>query len=320
MRATNEWDTLTKVIVGIADNAKIPEVDISLRTVNYANEADEKNIPVGRYPDQVIDEANEDLDLFVNFLKEESIDVVRPEATDCGYYNYCPRDSVFVHGDLTLATPMPLKARLDEWRAFEKHLYNPKNISCSQSKDLYNIKCVGDPNTLALNETEPAFDAANAIRANEDVLYLVSNSGNKLGAELLQDELGSSATVHLLQDVYSYMHIDSTVTFLRDGLMLLNPSRIKSVDEMPGPFKNWDVIWCPEPTPIGHYGNYRNSSNWLSMNLLSINPNLVVLEENQEDLRKELAKHNIDCAMMPLRHSVTLGGSFHCATLDLERK
>ena len=37
MRATNEWDTLTKVIVGIADNAKIPEVDISLRTVNYAN-------------------------------------------------------------------------------------------------------------------------------------------------------------------------------------------------------------------------------------------------------------------------------------------
>jgi glycine amidinotransferase len=56
------------------------------------------------------------------------------------------------------------------------------------------------------------------------------------------------------------------------------------------------------------------------MNLLSINPNLVVLEENQEDLRKELAKHNIDCAMMPLRHSVTLGGSFHCATLDLERK
>ena len=40
----NEWDQLTKVIVGIADNAKIPDVDISLRCVNYADKIDETEI------------------------------------------------------------------------------------------------------------------------------------------------------------------------------------------------------------------------------------------------------------------------------------
>ena len=55
------------------------------------------------------------------------------------------------------------------------------------------------------------------------------------------------------------------------------------------------------------------------MNLLSINPNLVVLEERQEPLRKELEKYGIECAMLPMRHAITLGGCFHCVTVDLER-
>ena len=55
------------------------------------------------------------------------------------------------------------------------------------------------------------------------------------------------------------------------------------------------------------------------MNMMSINENLIVLEENQHSLRKELEKYNIDCAMLPTRHQRTLGGGFHCVTLDLER-
>jgi glycine amidinotransferase len=56
------------------------------------------------------------------------------------------------------------------------------------------------------------------------------------------------------------------------------------------------------------------------MNLLSINPNLVVLEEHQEPTRKELEKYNIECAMLPMRHGRTMSGFFHCVTLDLERE
>jgi glycine amidinotransferase len=318
--SSNEWGQLRKVIVGIADNAKIPnDIDISLRCVNFADKSDETEIIKGSYPQQVIDEANEDLEVFVDFLKGESVEVVRPDATDCNYYNYCPRDSVFVHGDLTLATPMPIRARKGEWKAFEKHLNNPKEIRCYYESALYNTDCIGNKDILALNEFEPAFDAANVIRANDHVLYLVSNSGNKLGATLLQDALGDRAKVHLLQDVYSYMHIDSTIAFLREGLLLANPSRIKSKDDLPEPFRNWDILWCPEPVDIGHYPKWCNASTWINMNLFSVNTKLVALEKHQEPLRKVLEAQGIDCAMLPTRHQRTLGGGFHCVTLDTHR-
>jgi len=317
---TNEWGQLRKVIVGVADNAKIPnDIDISLRCVNFADKHDETEIIKGLYPQQVVDEANEDLETFTNFLKGQGVDVVRPDKTDCAYYNYCPRDSVFIHGELTLATPMPIRARKGEWKAFEKHLNNPIQVPCYHESGLYNTNCVGNKDILALTEFEPAFDAANIIRANDDVLYLVSNSGNKLGSVLLQEALGNTAKVHLLEDVYSYMHIDSTVAFLREGLLLANPSRIKSKDDLPEPFRSWDIIWCPEPVDIGHYPKWCNASTWINMNLFSVNSKLVALEENQVPLRKALEAQGIDCAMLPMRHQRTLGGGFHCVTLDVER-
>jgi N-dimethylarginine dimethylaminohydrolase len=58
----------------------------------------------------------------------------------------------------------------------------------------------------------------------------------------------------------------------------------------------------------------------MNMNVLSINPNLIVVEENQKPLQKVLEKYNIDCAMLPMRHERTLGGGFHCVTLDVVRQ
>jgi N-dimethylarginine dimethylaminohydrolase len=320
MDTKNEWSQLNKVIVGIADEAKIPEIDLSMRTINYADKLDILNVAVGNYPKQVIEEANEDLEIFVSFLKSQNIEVVRPEKNNPKYYNYCPRDSVFIHKNITLATPMPIKARKNEWKSFQKHLNNPIEMICYHHKDLYNVKCLNDKDTLALTEYSPAFDAANIIRANDDILYLISNTGNKKGSQLLQQLLGDEVKVHTLEGVYSYIHIDSTIAFLREGLMLLNPERIKNKNVLPKPFCGWDVIWCPEPIDIGYYMNYNSASKWINMNLFSINENLVVLEEHQHNLRKELEKYNIECAMLPMRHQRTLGGGFHCVTLDLERE
>jgi glycine amidinotransferase len=320
MKSQNEWDTLKKVIVGVADHARVPEVDLSVRTINYADREDVSDVPVGQYPQQVIDEANEDLEVFVSFLLGEGVKVLRSQRTPTDYYNFCPRDVVFTHKDITIATPMPLRCRKDAWKPLISHLGNTLIVPCKHQDELYNESCVGDKDTLALTEVTPAFDAANVLRANDDVLYLVSNSGNVAGANFLQGVLGDRAKVHLLQGVYSYIHIDTTIAFLREGLMLLNPERIKSVDVLPEPFRNWDVIWCPSPVDIGHYPGYNHASEWVNMNLFSVNPNLVVLEEHQEPTRKELEKHGIECAMLPMRHGRTLSGIFHCVTLDLERQ
>lgn len=320
MKIYNEWDKLKKVIVGSATDAKLPVVDRSVRTVNYADEMDDSNIPTGRYPDQVIDETNEDLEIFCDFLKKEGVEVHRPADNNPEYYNYCPRDSVFVYGDKSYATPMPIKCRRHEYQAFEQHLDNLEVIETEYSDSHYNAQCIGNPDVLALTEHVPIFDAANIIKANDHILYLESNSGNQKGAELLQTLLSNSVSVHVLKDVYSYMHIDSTIAFLREGLLLANPDRIKNKYDLPKPFCNWDIIWAPEPTDIGYYPGICNASKWINMNLFSISPELVVLERNQNTLRFLLEKKGIECAMLPMRHQRTLGGGFHCVTLDLERK
>jgi N-dimethylarginine dimethylaminohydrolase len=320
MSSQNEWDQLKKVIVGVSDFAKIPQMDKSLRTINYADRENISDVISGQYPQKVIDESNEDLEIFVDFLKKENVEVLRPNRNPTDYYNFCPRDVIFTHKDITIATPMPLMSRKNAWKSFIDLLGTTLIVPCKYQDQLYDQNCIGNKDVLALTEITPAFDAANIIRANDDILYLVSNSANISGANFLQEVLGNRAKVHLLQGVYSYMHIDTTVAFLREGLMLLNSERIKSTDILPEPFRNWDVIWCPNPVDIGHYPGYNNASEWVNMNLLSINPNLVVLEKNQDPTRKELEKYGIECAMLPMRHGRTLSGIFHCVTLDLERE
>lgn len=318
MYTTNEWDTLRKVIVGVADNATIPPIDKSLRLINYADKDDNYSIPHGAYPQQVIDEANEDLEKLVEFLKSENVEVSRPDRLVVPeYYNYCPRDTLFAYDDKVIAPPMALMSRRREWEAYaldDIHVLNRP----LDNDNLYNQHCLGNPDILALNNTEPCFDAANVLKANGDLFYLISNTGNHKGAQVLQ-ELYPNSKVHTIEGVYSYIHIDSTIALLREGLMLLNPARVKNIDQLPKPLRSWDVIWAPEPVDIGHYPGYCNASTWVSINLLSVNPNLVVLEEHQDNLRIELEKHDIECSMLPMRHSRTLGGCFHCVTTDLVR-
>ena len=60
----------------------------------------------------------------------------------------------------------------------------------------------------------------------KDLLYLVSSSGNELGAKWLQSVLGEDYRVHTTKDIYRSSHIDSTVMCLKPGLVLLNSARV----------------------------------------------------------------------------------------------
>jgi len=320
MYSTNEWNDLQEVIVGVADYATIPNIDRSLRLVNYSNLEHTNQVATGLYPQQVIHEANEDLDIFCDFLTKAGIKVHRPRREPCTYYNYCPRDLVVAFKDLALASPMCLRARKHNYKHIEHLFHNLTVAHFDQPDELYNDGAVKNPDIYALTEHEPSFDAANILRADDHLLYLISNSGNHKGAQYLQEQVGTNAKVVTVEGIYSYMHIDSTIAFLREGLMLINPSRIKDMSILPKPFCDWDYIVCPEPHDIGYYPGYCNASPWIGMNLFSVNPNLVVLEKHQTALAKELNKHNIECELLPMRHSRTMSGSFHCVTLDLSRK
>ena len=66
------------------------------------------------------------------------------------------------------------------------------------------------------------------------------------------------------------------------------------------------------------------SKNWylraIALNLLSVKEDLVIVEKAQLPLIKILEKHGIECVGLQLRSTRTLGGGFHCVTLDLNRE
>ena len=81
---------------------------------------------------------------------------------------------------------------------------------------------------ITCDDPTASFDAANVCRLGKDLLYLVSDSGNIQGARWLQKILGDEYTVHVIQNMYQGVHIDSTIVPLREGLVMLNADRLNN--------------------------------------------------------------------------------------------
>jgi len=180
---------------------------------------------------------------------------------------------------------------------------------------------LGDVDKPVPANDEPAFDAANILRLGRDLFYLVSSTGNELGGRWLQTMLGDEFRVHLIKDVYYGSHIDTTLVALRPGLILCNPARMQT-DTIPDVLKEWEIISSPPMVVKNGDAAYLQrciGSDWIDMNLFSINPNLVVVDEDQVPLIRLLEKYGMDVIPLKLRHSRLLGGGFHCVTLDVRR-
>lgn len=105
-------------------------------------------------------------------------------------------------------------------------------------------------------------------------------------------------------------------------MMLCNPARLND-DTLPEILKQWEVIYSPPMENTDRYdADYLSKSigsKWIDMNLFSINPNLVVVDQDQTGLIKLLEKQGLDVIPLKLRHAKMLGGGFHCITLDIRR-
>jgi len=335
VQCNNEWGKLKETFVGTVDNANMPTHGKDLHAINYA---DKKEIPseeMGFFDPKVYEETHEDLENLVSLLKDCGVKVRRPQTIDTiqtisnglwettQYYTFCPRDSVTVIGDLIIESPMSLRSRQYETYCFRDQFIEYMNegarwVSAPRPKLTDESYQLEDLSKLTLTEIEPVFDAANILKSNNDILYLVSNTGNKLGAKWLQNILGKEYRVHILENMYSYSHLDSTIALLREGLCLLNPSRVNE-NNMPEFLKSWDKIWSPPMVDIG-YHKVQRASTWIGVNLLSVDENTVIVDNTQKELIKELKKYKIESLDCRIRHARTLGGSFHCVTTDIERE
>src|SRR5271168_2869632 len=333
----NEWDQLEEVIVGNPLNARFPYPDRSTQLAEFPDRS-VAEIPRGPFPQKIIEEAEEDLLEFIQALEKQGVTVKRPETWpheakfstinwECeGYYNYCPRDILLVIGDQIIETPNVIRSRAQETFSYRNLLIDymksgAKWYSAPKPMLLDSLFDVDLSKPTPRND-EPAFDAANVLRFGQDLIYLVSATGNELGGHWLQSILGDKFRVHFLKDVYYGSHIDSTIVALRPGLVLCNPNRVND-DTLPKILKQWEVIYSPPMENTERYdADYLSKcigSDWIDMNALSINQSLVVVDRNQPTLIKVLEKHGFDVIPLKLRHSKLMGGGPHCVTLDIRR-
>jgi scyllo-inosamine-4-phosphate amidinotransferase 1 len=337
----NHWDPLEEIIVGRADNARVPTVDASTMSMSYTNYPLEQIKPLeGVYPQSLIDEANEDADGLADTLTKLGVIVHRPEIQDTsikfstpewqttGWYTWCPRDLLLPLGNLMIETPSPCRARYFETRAYHKIMLEaiedgvewisaPKPILSDDSYQFTDIK-----GTPSLTNLEPVFDAPNCVRLGKDILFQISNTGNHWGLKWLRNVLEHRGyRVHAAEHIYSFAHMDSTIVPLRPGLVLLNSTRVNP-NNCPKLFEKWDKIYFEDCVAQGSKvpGGVAPCSPYIGMNILSVNPNTIICDSKQEPLMRKLEQYGIDCIPVQFRHAMTLSGGLHCATLDLRRR
>jgi scyllo-inosamine-4-phosphate amidinotransferase 1 len=291
----NEWDPLEEVIIGDIEGARFPTAGRDLLAVEFAEVGVAEKIPSGPLPKKVVEETAEDLERLCVALIAAGVRVRRPDPTDHsarfstpdwqtdGFYNYCPRDVLLTIGDLVLESPMVLRSRFLETFAYRSLLleYFESGARWISAPKPRLLDALYDPAAAAgsrLGDLEPAFDAANVLRFGTDLLYLVSDSGNDMGARWLQAIVGSTYTVHACRGLYASTHVDSTIVPLRPGLVLLNPERVND-DNCPEFLKDWEKVWCPDLVDIGFVGERPYCSTWIGMNLLVLSPGLVVADD-----------------------------------------
>jgi glycine amidinotransferase len=337
----NDWDPLEEIFVGIADHARIPTVDKSTHSFGFADHTwDEIKDIEGPSPQWVIDEANEDLDNLAKVLSNLGVKVRRPEAIDhskefaspdwktTGWYTYCPRDLLLPLDNLIIDCPGAMRARQYETLAYRDFLYEVVDeggewLSAPRPRLLDSSYQLEDLSIPTLTNEEVVFDAPNVVRLGKDLIYQVSNSGNLWGYKWLRNLLEPRGyRIHLAEKFYSYSHFDSTVIPLRPGLVLFNGDRC-TPDWYPPIFKDWDKIFVPGEEVIDIGTNLVNGvspcSKYIGLNMLSVNEELVIIDENQEWVRRELDKRGIETIALQMRQARTLSGGFHCVTLDTKR-
>jgi len=300
----NEWDPLREVVVGRADFANWPSNDPVFARESEKTTWTATPVPSGPVPDWIIDEANEDLDMLASVLEQHGAIVHRPKAINFqqrgGMYNYCPRDRLLIYGNTIVDPVMMYPCRDMEIEALDDIIYRADTVYRMPRDNRY------------------VMDAANALRLNDKILYLESASGNYQAAHWLRGKF-PDVKIEICK-FYSGVHIDSTIVPLREGLVMVNASRVNE-NNLPSVFAHWDIIWVTENDIVeqGFY-QYPYASRWIALNLLVLDPYTVVADKNQTKLIKILENYNFTVIPLELRHSRTLGGGFHCVTLDLVRQ
>jgi len=329
----NEYGQLKSVILGRADGANWPTGDLVFDRMTKLSTYPKK-LRKGPVPDTVIEEARMDLLTMRDVLEDNKVMVFRPEIKDYtkhtmhyqyltnGMHTYSARDLVLTVGNMAIECPTPFVSRYQEFEAYDVIKQEAMRDGCrwiaAPRARMEPAECIARGHKINLTERYPIFDAANILKFDDKLLYLKTSTANQAGADWLQSVVGTEFEVIVWDEVYAHAHIDSTLISLKKDLIIVNGSRVDSVDKLPKFLRNHRIIWVNDMTDTNFY-KFPYASKWIGMNVLTINPETVMIDPRQKKLKEQIG-NEMEQVDVILRHSRTLGGGHHCVTCDLERR
>jgi glycine amidinotransferase len=342
-----EWDPLEEVVVGRVDaHTLVPPWDVIMPAVVH----DRRQWDFFRthggspWPLEMLKKAERDLDGFIDVLRQARVTVRQPEAYDyaaplctpdwslqSSCYALMPRDVLFVIGDQIIEAPMGWRSRATERLAYRELCKDyfrrgarwvaapPPRLSDESYVQGFVAPEEGEPMRFLPTEAEPLFDAADAIKCGRDVFIARSSCCNAFGVEWLRRHLGDEFRVHEVEIYDTHpMHIDATFYPLAPGKLLINPERVvrvPAVVEKAG----WDVLVCPEPEMPETHPMF-NCSRWIMMNVLMLDERRVIVSAGEKRFVRKLKSWGFEPIECPFWDFETIGGGFHCASVDVRRK
>ncbi|MEV0728061.1 glycine amidinotransferase [Polymorphospora sp. NPDC050346] len=301
-----------------------------------------------------VDELNEDVEGIAKTLESLDVRVHRPlrldEATTevrtlAWSAAVVPplnvRDNTVILGDEIIETPPMIRSRYfetqfltpvfaDYFRRGARWTVMPRPIMTDASFDLsYVNSTAGGPTEVIEDPRESVydvgpemmFDGAQCLRLGRDIVVNVSTANHALACDWLERHLEGRFRIHRVFRL-SDSHIDSMVLALRPGVLLVRSEAVAQA--LPEPLRKWKMIIPPLPTE-NTFPRYDDddlvlTSPFIDMNVLSVSPDTVLVNDACPDLMRTLERHGFTTVPVRHRHRRLFGGGFHCFTLDTVRE
>ena len=340
VHAEDEWSPLKTVLVGRAGKACFPWADSAMIQATMPAVHQHRFLPQTLFPPDLIAKAEAELDHLATLLEKEGIHVHRPPRdidwlAAGGYTGAMPRDGLMVVGSTIIEACFAWPCRDREISlAFEPILRvlgqdsgvrivrRPANAWAHMLMDKENRQGEFPISSWVINNSRPAFDTADFMRFGKVILGQYSHVTNDAGVNYIRRHLPRGYKLEMLDIVDPHaMHIDATILPLRQGLLVFNPQKVT-----PAALRRHDILaeWRLEPYPFlpneaSDGPPLYMTSPWLALNVLVLDGKRVVVEESDDRTAKWYEELGMECIRCPFRHVYSIGGSFHCTTVDLLR-
>ncbi|OAA72440.1 lysine amidinotransferase [Cordyceps fumosorosea ARSEF 2679] len=344
--ADDEWSPLKSVIVGRAEHSAFPAEPPHLVTAVMPPGHWEEFKPNNAFPKNIVENAQKELDNFASVLEQHGVHVYRPTEVDWvaagGYTGSMSRDALMTVGSTLIESAFAFGCRRHEVDLGYSEILAQLSAGTSPATIVRAPRLIGRDtiydgvaesisadaargSVISINNSRVAFDTADFMRFGKTIIGQLSHVTNERGVAYVRSVLPDGYTLEMLDTGMrpGNMHIDTTILPLRKGLMIYSPKYVNEESiRRHAIFKDWELHAYPfEPEYVPGGPPPYTCSPWLVLNGLSLDEKRIFVEEKNVEFAEWVRdKFGMEPIMLPFQHVNCLGGSFHCATVDLVRE